>query len=114
LQQGTCGQNRALAKYTENSGIWPTAHGPTAQVISQWAFTPQGGSLCADTNLLFFSHCFRNKQPKSFFILPNVLYLGTGGDMNLNQKLPGSGGGGLPRVRLFAARNLPITRQNFQ
>ena len=55
---------------------------------------PQGRSLYADTNLFFFSHFFRNKHPKSDFILPNVLYLGTGGDKNLNQKLPVCGGGG--------------------
>ena len=56
-------------------------------------FAPLVKSLCINTNLFFFSHCFRYNNLKSGFILPNVLYLGTGGDKNLNHKLHGSDGG---------------------
>ena len=43
-------------------------------------FAPLVKSLNINTNLFFFSHCFRNKHLKSGSILPNVYYLGTGGE----------------------------------
>jgi hypothetical protein len=76
------------------------SHGKSHQAMR---FRP-ASIVFAPANLFFFSHFFHNKHPKPCFILPNVLYLGTGGDKNLNQKLPGSGEGGLPRENILSLR----------
>ena len=63
------------------------------RVLRARLFAPLVKTLYINTNLFFFSHYFRYKHHKSGSILPNVLYLGAGGDKYLKQKLHRSDGG---------------------